>query len=174
MLKEHLTIITMNKSAQKRILIIGNKCHGKTTFAHYLAKELGDAENHTTSSYLVYRLGLIKGVSPEEILTHKETHRLDLIDLGNAMCEADPGCLVSLSLWAAKSSWVIIDGVRRISEFNQVKSWFQHIIWIDRPSEPIGIDNLELTPDMADEHILNDGGLDHLENLAIKKALDLR
>lgn len=173
MFKAHHTIIGMNKSEQKKILIIGNKCHGKTTFANFLSKALGDAENHTTSAYLVYRLGLIKSMTTEEILAKKEDFRKELIELGNAMCEADPGCLVSLSLWAATSKWVIIDGVRRISEFDKVKDWFDYVIWIDRPDEPIGLDNLELTKDMADIHIMNDGDLAKLEQLAQLKAKEL-
>jgi hypothetical protein len=163
----------MKKSDQKKILIIGNKCHGKTTYANYLSEALGDAENHTTSSYLVYRLGLIKGMTSEEILAQKEDFRQELIDLGNAMCEADPGCLVSLSLWAATSKWVIVDGVRRISEFEKVKDWFDHVIWIDRPAEPIGLDNLELTRDMASEFILNDGDLAKLKKTAQLKSKEL-
>lgn len=173
-MKGHHTIDRMKKSSQKKILIIGNKCHGKTTFANFLSKALGDAENHTTSSYLVYRLALIKGVTTDDILNDKEAHRDDLIDLGNAMCEADPGCLVSLSLWAAKSKYVIIDGVRRISEFEKVKDWFDHVIWIDRSHQDFGVDNLELTQDMADEVILNNQDLPYLEQLAQAKAKEIR
>ena len=163
----------MKKSEQKKILIIGNKCHGKTTFANYLSNALGDAENHTTSAYLVYRLGLIKDLSTDEILARKEDFRSELIDLGNTMCEADPGCLVSLSLWAAQSKWVIIDGVRRISEFDKVKEWFNYVIWINRPAEPIGLDNLELTAEIADQIVMNDGDLAKLETLAIEKSKEL-
>ena len=112
-------------------------------------------------------------MSPEEILADKETHRDELIKLGNAMCDADPGCLVSLSLWASQKKTVIIDGVRRISEFEKVKTWFDQIIWIDRLDANFGVDNLELTPDMADEVIKNDKDLDHLEKLAIEKAKSL-
>lgn len=169
----HHTINGMSKSKQRKILIVGNKFHGKTTYANFLAKALGDAENHSTSSYLVYRLGLIKGLTSEEILANKEEHRSDLIDLGNAMCDADPGSLVSLSLWAAQSQTVIIDGVRRISEFEKVKDWFDHIWWMDRPNSDFGVDNLELTADMTDEVIVNDKDLAHLEKLAQKKAKQL-
>lgn len=147
----------------QKILIIGNKLHGKTTLAKMICQRLPSAESHSTSSYLVYRLGLLCGVSEEEILKDKETYRPKLVELGNAMCDADAGCLVSLCLWSARSDVVIIDGVRRFSEFNNVKDWFDHVIWIDRPEQPLGLDNLELGPEQGTEIIVNDGSLDDLK-----------
>lgn len=158
----------------KKILIIGNKCHGKTTYANFLKDELGSAEAYTTSSYLVYRLSLIKGVPENVILENKETYRPDLIELGNAMCEADAGCLVSICLWASQAKFILIDGVRRISEFSKVKSWFDQIIWMNRPSEPIGLDNLELKDQDADIIIENTGSLEDLKSRAKQHALELK
>jgi hypothetical protein len=156
---------------KQNILIIGNKLHGKTTFARFLCEILKDAESFSTSSYLIYRLSLLEGISEAEILAKKETYRPKLIKLGNAMCDADAGCLVSICLWSSHCSNIIIDGVRRVSEFNNIKSWFDHIIWIDRPSEPLGLDNLELTSDHGNSIIKNDGDLNDLK-LQAKKWLD--
>jgi hypothetical protein len=153
-------------SASKKILIIGNKYHGKTTFANFLVKHTNNAEAFSTSSYLVYRLSLINKVSEEEILKEKEKYRPALIELGNSMCEADAGCLVSICLWSSKAKLAIIDGVRRTSEFERVSNWFDKILWIFRESEPIGKDNLELTEKVATEIILNDGSLNDLESKA--------
>jgi hypothetical protein len=159
---------------RKKLLIIGNKLHGKTTFADFLCEILENAEAFSTSSYLIYRLGLITGASKEEILRDKETYRPQLVKLGNAMCDADAGCLVSICIWASKADTIIIDGVRRISEFSHVKDWFDHIIWVDRPSVPLGLDNLELTAKDADVVISNTGDLKDLQQSAIKLVQDLQ
>ena len=151
-----------------KILIIGNKLHGKTTFANFLCEEMGDAEAFSTSAYLIYRLSLIEGVSEQDILNDKETYRPKLIKLGNAMCDIDAGCLVSICLWSSKCQNVIIDGVRRISEFDNIKSWFDHVLWVDRPSQELGLDNLELESHHANTIIMNDGSLEDLK----KKARD--
>ena len=153
---------------KQKILIIGNKLHGKTTFAKFLCEYLKDAESFSTSSYLIYRLSLLEGVSESEILEKKEIYRPKLIPLGNAMCDADAGCLVSICLWSSRCANVIIDGVRRISEYDNVKGWFDHIIWVDRPSQPLGLDNLELTPEHANTIIKNHGSLEELKVLAQK------
>jgi len=150
----------------KKILIIGNKYHGKTTFANFLVKHTEQTEAFSTSSYLVYRLSLINNISEENILKEKEKYRPDLIDLGNAMCSADAGCLVSICLWSSTAKTTIIDGVRRLSEFSRVSEWFDHVVWVFRESEPIGKDNLELTEQNGNVTILNDGSLDDLESKA--------
>lgn len=150
-------------SERRKILIIGNKLHGKTTFARFLVNHLGDAECFSTSSYLIYRLGLITGASEREILTDKETFRPQLVKLGNAMCDVDPGCLVSICLWSSTQPNIIIDGVRRISEYDNVKAWFEHIFWIDRPTQELGLDNLELSAAHAHHTITNDGSLEDLD-----------
>ena len=157
-------------------MIIGNKLHGKTTLANFLCEVLPKTEAFSTSSYLVYRQSLISGVSQEKILADKETYRPKLVTLGNAMCDADAGCLVSICIWASSADNVIIDGVRRISEFEHVKTWFDHIIWIDRPSQPLGLDNLELTPAHAHRVISNTGSLADLrqQSLELIKSLNLK
>lgn len=156
-------------SDSRKILIIGNKLHGKTTLANFMVDELGDAEAFSTSSYLVYRLSLIHGVSESEILADKEKYRPDLIKLGNAMCDADAGCLVSICLWSSRKKFIIIDGVRRVSEYERIKDWFDVIYWVDRPGQEGGLDNLELEAHHAHEVILNDGSLEDLK----KKGADL-
>ena len=161
-------------SSSRKILIIGNKYHGKTTFANFLKDALGDAQAYSTSSYLIYRLGMLKGVSTEEILKEKEKYRPDLIELGNAMCNVDAGCLVSICLWSCHKTFALIDGVRRISEFERVKSMFETVIWINRPSEPIGRDNLELKAGDANMVIDNTGTLDDLRGKAQNLAKKLQ
>lgn len=155
---------------QKKILIIGNKYHGKTTFANFLCSALGDARAYSTSSYLIFRLSLINGISTEAILKDKEKYRSELILLGNKMCDADAGCLVSICLWSCQQRYALIDGVRRNSEFSKVKDWFEKIVWINRPSEPIGLDNFELNTSQADVIIQNTGSLDDLKAEAEKFA----
>ncbi|MBF0196895.1 MAG: hypothetical protein HQL32_04265 [Planctomycetes bacterium] len=169
----HFTMSREMKN-KKKILVIGNKYHGKTTFAGFLKEALGDAEAYSTSSYLIYRLSLISGVSESVILSEKEKYRPELVKLGNAMCEADPGSLVSICLWAAQSEFILIDGVRRISEFDRVKDWFDEVIWMNRPSEPLGADNLELTSGHANRVILNDGSLEDLNKKAQQLAQELK
>jgi hypothetical protein len=156
----------------KKLLIIGNKYHGKTTFANFIVKHTQKTEAFSTSSYLVYRLSLINNISEEQILKEKEKYRPDLIELGNAMCNADAGCLVSICLWSSSADTVIIDGVRRISEFSRVSTWFDKVVWIYRESEPIGKDNLELTEKDATDVILNNGSLEDLEEKAKKFISD--
>lgn len=159
---------------KNKILVIGSKCHGKTTFSHFLRDALGSADAYSTSAYLVYRLSLIEGVSEKEILTEKEKYRPQLVTLGNGMCDVDAGCLVSICLWASSKDTVIIDGVRRISEFSRVKGWFDRVIWIERPSEPLGMDNLELSAEHADEVIENSGTLEDLQEKARLLAAQIK
>lgn len=157
----------------RKILVIGNKYHGKTTFARFLQQALGDAQSFSTSEYLVYRLSLLNGVSVADIHKEKEKYRPELIKLGNAMCNADAGCLVTICMWSCHKTFAIIDGVRRISEYTRVKDWFEQIIWINRPSEPKGLDNLELDESHANRIILNDGSLEELQAKAIEVAAEL-
>lgn len=158
----------------RKVLIIGNKLHGKTTLANFMVDHLGDAEAFSTSSYLIYRLSLLHGVSEEEILKDKEKYRPDLIKLGNGMCDADAGCLVSICLWSSSKEFILIDGVRRVSEYERIKDWFDLILWVDRPGQAGGLDNLELESHHAHRVILNDGSLEDLEATAEKLALEIQ
>jgi hypothetical protein len=134
-----------------------------------MVEALGDAEAFSTSSYLVYRLALVHGVSEEEILSDKERYRPELIKLGNAMCDADAGCLVSICLWSSSKKNIIVDGVRRVSEYERIKDWFDLILWVDRPGQEGGLDNLELEAHHAQKMVLNDGNLEDFR----AKAFDL-
>ncbi len=154
----------------QRILIIGRKGHGKTTFAGFLKQALGDAQTFSTSEYLVHRLALIHGTTEAKILAAKERYRPEMIVLGNAMCDVDPGCLVSICLWACHKECAIIDGIRRVSEYKRVRKWFEHVLWIERPGIPEGLDNLELTHRHAQEIIVNDGSLADLREKARRYA----
>jgi hypothetical protein len=162
----------MKKS--RKILIIGNKLHGKTTLANFMVEALGDAEGYSTSSYLVYRLSLIHGVSEEEILKEKEKYRPELIELGNAMCDADAGCLVSICLWSSSKEFILVDGVRRVSEYDRIKDWFDLVLWVDRPGQAGGLDNLELEEKHADRVVLNDGSLEDLKKVAENISKEIR
>jgi len=140
--------------------------------ANFMVEALGDAEAYSTSSYLVYRLALVHGVSEEEILDDKERYRPELIKLGNAMCDADAGCLVSICLWSSSKKYTIIDGVRRVSEFERIKDWFDLILWVDRPGQVGGLDNLELDPSYAQQVVHNNGTLEEFRHKAFDLALD--
>ncbi len=156
-----------------KILIIGRKFNGKTTFARMMKEALKDAETYSTSEYLVYRLALISGIQPKDVLADKERFRPELIRLGNTMCDVDPGCLVSICLWASRSQMVFIDGIRRICEYERVKDWFDRIYWIERPGLDEGLDNLELNSTHATHHIVNDGSMEDLRKKAKMEALNL-
>ncbi|MBF0245861.1 MAG: hypothetical protein HQL31_11440 [Planctomycetes bacterium] len=158
----------------KKILIIGEKFHGKTTFAGFLKKALGEAESFSTSSYLVFRLSLLKGVEVSEILRRKDEFRRELAELGDRLCGVDAGCLVAISLLACRSPVGIIDGIRRISEFEAVKDWFDDILWIRRPLLSDQNDNLELSESNAHEVIENIGSLDELRTKAERYAEKIR
>lgn len=161
----------MKKS--RKILIIGNKLHGKTTLANFMVDFMGDAEAFSTSSYLIYRLSLLHGVSEETILEEKEKYRPELIELGNAMCDADAGCLVSICMWSSSKEYILIDGVRRISEYERIKDWFDLTLWVDRPGQAGGLDNLELEPHHADRVIVNDGSLEDFRATAEKLSAEI-
>lgn len=152
-----------------RILIIGKKRNGKGEFAKALLRHLPSAVSVGTSEYLVHRLAQILSVTPDEIYSNKEKYRLQLIDLGNDMCEVDPGCLVSICLFkAGDAEHVVVDGVRRTCEFERVREWFDLIIWVHRPHADDGFDNCELTTGDADLLVLNDGGLYELNRRALE------
>ena len=153
-----------------KFLIIGRKRNGKGEFSKYLSQHLGNAETTGTSGYLVYRLSLILGISEAEVYSDKEKYRMALIDLGNSMCDADPGCLVSIALWGIDSKHIIVDGVRRVCEFEVVKDWFDVVIWVERPGENSGNDNCELGPKDAHIVITNAGSLTDLNRSAAMVA----
>ena len=149
-----------------KILVIGRKLNGKGEFARALSKHIPNSVSIGTSAYLVHRLALIHGLTEEDILADKEHYRPELIDLGNKMCDVDPGCLSSLCLWYAHGAPVIVDGVRRQCEFDRVKDWFDMIIWVERPDVEEGFDNFDLQPEWADIIIYNVGSLIDLDRKA--------
>ena len=157
-----------------RILVIGNKLNGKGVFVNALASFLSGVTTISTSNYLVYRLSIMKGVTEEHILQNKEEYRPELIELGNKMCDVDPGCLVSICLWASNTQYTIVDGVRRTCEFDRVKDLFDLTIWVERPSQEIGYDNCELKSNHADMLVMNDGTIDNLIGQAHKIAVSLK
>lgn len=157
----------------KKIMLIGNKLHGKTTLARFLRDELASAQCYSTSDFLIYRLAQMDGTDIETILADKEKYRPQLVKLGNSLCDVDPGCLVSICLWSCHSDFAIIDGIRRVSEYDKVRSWFDRIYWIDRPGIEKGLDNLELESRHADEIVKNHGNLEDLKRSAAKIARQL-
>lgn len=157
-----------------RIMVIGPKLNGKGAFSAALRDVLYDCDHVSTSNYLVHRVAQIHGLEPEDILAHKEDYRQELIDLGNRMCDIDPGSLVSICLFKSTTEHIIVDGVRRENEFNRVKDWFDMIIYVERKSQPFGPDNFELWPDQADVVIENNGSLAELDDKAVTIAMSLK
>jgi len=57
----------------------------------------------------------------------------------------------------------VVDGVRRRLELQEVKDRMEWLglpvvtIWIERPSQPVIADNTEVTKELADHVIVNDG-----------------
>lgn len=150
------------------ILVIGRKRNGKGEFSKALTRHLPDSVHVGTSEYLVHRMAVIEGVQEYDILDDKEKYRMALIQLGNDMCDVDPGCLVSIAMWGVKSKHVIVDGVRRICEFEAVKDMFDLVIWVERNGVDDHLDNCELERHHADHVVSNGGDLLDLNNLAAK------
>jgi len=157
-----------------KILLIGQPFHGKSTFGNFLKEALGEAQAFSTSSYLVYRLSLMEGIPVNEIIAHKEQYRPKLIALGNAMCGADPACLVGICLWACQARFALIDGIRRMSEFNASRAWFDEIIWVERTDAPPSKERVEMNQEHATLVIHNQGNLEKLQQDAIQLAESLK
>lgn len=148
------------------ILVIGRKRNGKGEFCKALTQHMAGATHCWTSAYLVYRMSLKLGLPEETILSRKESYRPALIELGNQMCDTDPGCLVSIAMFQVVTPHIIVDGVRRINEFEKVSDWFDYIVWVERPGADDGDDNCELTADVADAVVTNSGSLHDLNREA--------
>lgn len=151
-------------------MIIGPNHHGKTTFANMLARHLGYAKVCSTGDYLVYRVALEKGIAEDEVCARKEEFRKELVRMGDALCNANPGELVAVSLYGVKTDFAVVEGVRRVSELQCVRDWFDCIVWVHRPDTDPGQDNLELDEAHTTETIVNDGSLSDLETKAAAMA----
>ena len=157
-----------------KVLVIGRKRNGKGEFSSALGRHIPDCDVRWTSQYLVHRLALINGFREEVITSNKEYFRDDMIALGNKMCDVDPGCLVSICLFGSRNKNVIVDGVRRVSEFEAVKDWFDTIVWVERPDIEIDEDdNMELNKTMADKVVFNTGTIQELNIKARNLFLEI-
>lgn len=125
-----------------KILIIGEQGSGKTTLRRAFQKIAG-FKGYGTSEFLIFSYALDLGISEEEVLANKELHRPALIEYGNKLCNMEKGVLAKICLFAAGNDWVVVDGVRRVSEFEEVRNLFDRIIYVKRDAEPIK-DNFEL------------------------------
>jgi len=156
-----------------KILIIGRARHGKTTTATALRKQLTKKDfkvgNYATSQFLIHRLSEVLHVPLKQIEDNKNEYRPRLIELGNLLCDLDPGILASICLFTSKKAnddVAIVDGVRRKNEYDRVKEYFDLILYVERKIDTIK-DNFELdhVKDIASTiYLENDGTQEDLEN----------
>lgn len=159
----------------RKILVIGPRGHGKTTFCGFLSDMLLNCLHIPTSRFIMHRVAERNGVqlpchTDKSYEETKDMLRTKLIEMGNTLCDLDPGILVSICTYAGlinKADTVIVDGVRRKIELDAVRKIFDHIIYLDRPGHEEGFDNFELFPDDADIYIANDGDEPSLYSKAI-------
>lgn len=123
-----------------------------------LGKILGVKVVDSTSKYIIRDFAAKNGLSPDEVLTNKETYRKQLWEYGLARQKKDPAYPVEEAVQEAD----IVSGVRTRKQLNVVRPLFDLVIWIDRPGVDGGFSD-ELDADDADEVVKNDGTFEDLE-----------
>lgn len=159
-------------------LFIGPPQHGKST-ARKIFCELTGLRGASCSDVIYALLAHHKKIPEAELrAVDKEVLRKDLIEFGDYLC----GSVGKLSLlkadepmpdyFRAPSALVrtlfhagvrVVDGVRRRLELQEVKDRMEWlglpvvVFWIERPSQSVIADNTEVTKELADHVIVNDG-----------------
>jgi len=172
---------------KRLFLIIGNPQSGKTTFGNLLAEHTGGSCRDTSAAILQKYTEL----SGHKLTAkEKESHRGELIQIGNIMCSRNPARLVELILansqqpaansreginkncqMSATRCPLIICGIRRKAEFTAAKALASlngYTVITIRVSRPLVNlrDNFELSDTPTDYHIENCSTLDFLKTKA--------
>ena len=139
-----------------KILIIGEQGSGKTTLRSMLAEMFPEMAHFSTSDFIISLMSDQTLDTIDHIRRHKEQFRPEMVNIGNKLCDAYAGVLVSACLFAAKTMGreVTLDGVRRINEFEAVADNFDLILYIEREgNEPSKEDNFELQGYKTDSRV---------------------
>ena len=151
------------ESKQKVIVVIGKARAGKTTFANFLAKEMG-LKTSGTSRIVYETMAKARGCTVEDLnKIPKEELREHLIALADYMCDMKPDILSSTLI---KQGYLIIDGIRRHAELEALKENFDLTIVYLLRKEGTKPDNFNIPTWIADHKIYNDEGLTELEKSA--------
>jgi len=143
--------------------IVGLPNSGKEIAANLLATFL-QAPRASSSSIIFDALAAQRGVPRWELeASPKSVLRPELERVGDALCEADPACLVAPLL---KRGVRVIHGVRRRNELRAARAEAIQmglspvVVWLDRRSN--NFDNTEITRGDADYTIKNYGTVGQL------------
>ena len=130
-------------------IITGPPLHGKTTFAEMLCTALNSTAGPGNTSDVIYaELADRLGVSVRALRRiPKEDLRPALVDLGNELCDEDPGYLVRQLVRRHR----VLTGVRRCMEYIESPDP-KHMIWLEYEGGPKIEDNTEYgLKDLADQ-----------------------
>ena len=148
------------------ILIAGLPKHGKSHVAEIIGRMLG--EKWCNTSDLIREEA--ERFRPEYKFGDKEPIRKFLIEVGDMLCEQDPGAIIKEMVSRGNK---VIAGLRKPEELRAVLSLNPFVIWIDRPSYPTVEDNTKIGPEYADFILLNDDSLnDRLQALIYSEELE--
>ncbi len=144
-----------------KILIIGKRNSGKTTFSNLLAEKNRNWKSISTSDIIRYFLAQELNITEEEIIKNKEIYRIQLVNKGNEISKNNPAFIVEKALQCAN----IVNGVRLLKEYLAVEHFFDFVFYISRPQYELNTDdNFEIFPDKINYHLHINNSKD-LENL---------
>ena len=162
------------------IAVIGHPQHGKSTFGRMLADLSGEAHGATSAVILGF-LSDVDGVEYGKDwhttvpTAEQEAFRRRLVRTGDALCNIRQH-LLSETLYT--NGCRIIDGIRRKLEHLAMSAHMASMgrklitVWVDRPDEPVIVDNTSVTKDDAD-WIVTNRTLMNLEEQARQLLIDI-
>jgi hypothetical protein len=165
----------LSKKNEKRnrypkILILGNARHGKDTLAEILNRNFGmtfRSSSEAAAEIFIYenlkdKMGY---KSFQECFDDRENHREIWYNMITEFNNPDRSKLAKEII--TKSDCYV--GMRNIDEFNESKSLFDHIIWVDASKRlPEESGSFTIPKSAADMIIDNNGNLEDFESKAIK------
>ena len=158
MLETHFMTAT---ATQETLFLIGGAPEvGKTTFRK-LMSEYTELPGGSCSDVVYAIMATRTGKTVEELRAMPKSElRPKLVELGNAICDADPAYLVR---YLYERGVRIVDGIRRKEELAAVLKEFSCVgVWIVNPRAAVVTDNTELTAADFPIVIQNDGTVDEL------------
>lgn len=148
------------------ILIAGLPKHGKSHVAKIVGEMLGKPWCNTSD--LIREEA--ERLRPEYKFGDKEPIRKFLIEVGDMLCERDPGAITK-ELFSRGNR--VIAGLRKPEELRSVLHLNPFVIWVDRPGYPTVEDNTKISSEYADFILLNDENLDNrLQALLYSEELE--